>query len=295
MQQEIEQYLSKLNKEKNYSHNTIISYRNDLNQLHRFLKNTFELIDYNQVQFQHLRDWQMALMKEGMHARTVRRKLSCVRQFFKYLNAAHTVKENPAALLKNPRMESKLPELLSESRIVQTLNHLEQSELFNDQRDYMVLLLLYACGLRKAELINLQLRSVERDQSFLRVLGKGDKERIVPLGQKVLKSIERYIKLRKRAFESCGHNYLILTDKGLKLYPKFVFNLVNKYFNTSKIGKVYPHMLRHSFATHLLEKGAKIEHVRKLLGHTSLAATQVYTRLSMERIMDVYKDKHPRS
>lgn len=290
----MDEFIRYLSEQKRYSEHTRNAYQLDLTDLANFLNEQYEVVDPGQVTQDQLRDWQMHLKEKNLKSRSISRKLSSARSFFSYLEKNERIKNNPSIHLMAPRKESPLPHTISKNRLIQTLQHLSAQTGFPEQRDYICLLLLYACGLRRAELTKLELKDVDSNTSFIRVLGKGSKERLIPLEEKLTKALLKYIKLRADTFSNSVTQGLILTDKGKPVYDKFVYRLVRKYFNDGQHGKAHPHLIRHSFATHLLENGAKIEYVRKLLGHSSLAATQVYTHLNLTQMQSIYADTHPR-
>ncbi|HKK89376.1 MAG TPA: tyrosine-type recombinase/integrase [Saprospiraceae bacterium] len=287
-------FIRYLSEQKRYSEHTRNAYQLDLTELSNFLNEQYEVDNPGQVTQDQLRDWQMHLKEKNLQSSSISRKISAARSFFSFLEKNEQIKINPSIHLMAPRKESPLPHTISKNRLIDTLRNLSVQTGFPEQRDYICVLLLYACGLRRAELIKLELKDVDSNTSFLRVLGKGNKERLIPLEEKLAKALLRYIKLRTDTFSNSMTQRLILTDKGRPVYDKFVYRLVRKYFNDGQHGKAHPHLIRHSFATHLLENGAKIEYVRKLLGHGSLAATQVYTHLNLTQMQRIYADTHPR-
>lgn len=266
----------------------------DLSQLSQFLDD-LDIKSWTSVAPHHLRDWQVYLMKQGSKSSTVRRKISTIKQYFRYLEKKDLITQNPTATLQIPKIESTLPSDIAASRIIKVLRDLNTQDDYASKRDYIMLTLLYACGLRKSELIGIKDSDLRIDDQCLSVLGKGSKERLIPLSEFLINQIKSYILIRNDEFNRSTVTALLLTNKGATLYPKFVYNTVKNYFKSLDGSHVHPHVLRHSFATHLLENGAKIEFVRRLLGHNSLAATQVYTHVSISSLQDVYRDSHPRS
>ncbi len=294
MIQWIDRFIEQLDVQKKYSEHTQNAYRIDCKELAEFLDGQFEVQKPSDVTQDQLRDWQIHLKERNLKARSISRKLSSVRAFFSYLKKTDVIHLNPTAQLISPGKEASLPNIISKNRLILTLRQLTAQKDFPGQRDYISLLLLYACGLRRSELKKLKLKDIEGNHTYLRVRGKGNKERLIPMEEKLGKALIKYIKLRNETFSNSVSESLLLTDKGKPIYDKFIYRLVQKYLSSDQHGKAHPHLIRHSFATHLLENGAKIEYVRKLLGHSSLAATQVYTHMNLTQMKKVYTDTHPR-
>jgi integrase/recombinase XerC len=290
----IDTFLKYLRFEKRYSEHTLTAYRKDLTQLEIFLSEEFETSDFKEVQHAHLRNWMVNLMESGLEPKSVNRKMASVKAFYKFLLAREYVASNPTGRLKSLKVDKKLPSFVRESEMITLLDQIEFSRDFFGARDRLILELLYATGIRLTELINLSDPDVNLYQGSIKVLGKRNKERVIPMAEFIVKSIKEYQQLRNAEFGYC--DYLLVTDSGNKLYPMMVYRIVKKYLDqVTTIAKRSPHVLRHTFATHLLNKGADLNAVKDLLGHTSLAATQVYTHNSMEKLKSVFDQAHPKA
>jgi len=290
----IDTFLKYLRFEKRYSEHTLTAYRKDLTQLEIFLSEEFETSDFKEVQHAHLRNWMVSLMESGLEPKSVNRKMASVKAFYKFLLAREYVASNPTGRLKSLKVDKKLPSFVRESEMITLLDQIEFSKDFFGARDRLILELLYATGIRLTELINLSDPDVNLYQGSIKVLGKRNKERVIPMAEFIVKSIKEYQQLRNAEFGFC--DYLLVTDSGNKLYPMMVYRIVKKYLDqVTTIAKRSPHVLRHTFATHLLNKGADLNAVKDLLGHTSLAATQVYTHNSMEKLKSVFDQAHPKA
>lgn len=289
----IEVFLEYLTYEKRYSIHTIEAYKLDLEQFESFISADFdiELIDVNHHQ---VRSWVVRLKEEGKSHKSIHRKISSVKSFYKHERRLGLVKSNPTAVVKLPKLEKRIPNFVKHSELATIKTNLqEKKKTFELCRDDMIILLLLSTGMRRSELIELS----EDDYSggVVKVLGKRNKERMIPLPSSVSETLDEYLILKSEKFQNPAKEILV-TDKGEKLYEKFVYRVVNKYLasiTTSK--KKSPHVLRHSYATELLNNGADLSAIKDLLGHSSLAATQVYTHSSMEKIKEIYKSAHPRS
>ncbi len=289
----MEPFLIYLHKEKNCSEHTILAYRKDLNQFKAFLSSTFEL-DLASVNKKHIRHWLISLFEQGRAESSINRKLASLKSYYNFLVTVEVRESNPARLVKSLKTPSKLPVNYNEKEMERVLNPLLFSQDFSGLRDYCMLLLFYTTGIRRAELISIDVMDVDLLRSELKVLGKGMKERVLPLIPEMCEFLYKYLSLRKEAFPVANQS-LFLTDKGNKLYPKFVYSRVKHYLSEGVIGKVKsPHKLRHSFATHLLDRGAEINSIKCMLGHSSLSATQIYTNHSAEKLKRIYKSYHPR-
>ena len=288
-----------LKHEKRYSNHTIKAYLADLGQLQEFL-DTQDDEDLTLVNVNHqiLRHWVVSVMSSGSTARTVNRKISALRTYYNFLKKSGIIKVNPTNRLIGPKTSRRLPVYLKESEINDLFSNIEFSDDWIGQRDLLCLLLLYQCGLRRSELINIQVKDVDLSKGLIKVLGKGAKERLIPISSRLVDQIKLYVDLREQSESLAvkGSSWLFVTDKGKKVYPKFIYNRVVYYLSqVSALEKLSPHILRHTFATHLTDHGAEIMAVKDLLGHASLAATQVYTHNSVEKLKKAYKNAHPRS
>lgn len=289
-------FLKYLQFEKRYSPNTVIAYENDLNQFSEYLETVYAVEDSVKTEFFHVRSWIVQLMSENVSARSINRKLSTLKSYFKYLQKRELISASPMQKVIAPKAGKKIPVFLNTNQTEQLTTQTEFENSFQGARDQVILELLYATGMRRAELINLKLSNIDFKANRLIVLGKGNKERIIPFGDSLKETIFSYIEHRKASFPSNATNNLLLTNNGKPVYPKLVYNTVNKYLSlVTTLKKRSPHVLRHTFATHLMDKGADLNAVKELLGHSSLAATQVYTHNSIEKLKKAYQQAHPKA
>ena len=291
----IEQFLDYLESEKRYSRHTILAYKNDLQQFELFMNAFYGDVEATEAKHAHIRSWMVDLINNSVSVRSINRKLSSLRSFCNYLRRLGHIETDPTLKIIPPKNSKKLPAIIQEQNMLKLFDNEESGSSFHFLRDRLVLELLYSTGMRRSELINLRDRDIDKHNAQIKVLGKGNKERLIPVSAKLLDKISLYKELRDSEFEE-QDDYLLLSDKGKKLYPKLVYNLVtNQIKQISTAKKRSPHILRHSFATHLMNNGADLNAVKELLGHSSLAATQVYTHNSIEKLRSIYKDSHPRA
>lgn len=290
----IQSYLNYIKYEKKYSVHTVQSYKKDLEQFQTFLATQYDITDLLIVKHSFIRSWVVDQMTKGNQATTIHRKLSTLKSFYKFQQRTGQVKENPASDVILPKKGKKQPAYINEKQLKQLFEAIKFPEDYEGQRDKMILELLYATGMRRAELIGLQLEDVHLQNLYIKVLGKGKKERLIPISNIIKEALEKYIEMRNATFET-DVTHLFLTIKGQPLYPKAVYNAVKKYLSlVTTADSKYPHALRHSFATHILANGGDLKAIQDLLGHSSLAATQVYTHHSLEQLKAVYKKAHPK-
>ncbi|HEX8504384.1 MAG TPA: tyrosine-type recombinase/integrase [Hymenobacter sp.] len=289
-------FLDFLRFERRYSPHTITSYQTDLGQFAAYLKSAYDLSEPAQATHPLIRGWVVELMQENLDPRTVNRKVACLRSYYKFLLRAGRIEANPMLRIKAPKMAKKLPEFVPEEALNGLLNSFEFGDDFAGRRDQLVLEMLYGTGIRLSELIGIHAEDVSLGASTVRVTGKGNKQRIVPLNPTLKLVIEQYQAKRAHEFGVLP-GPLLLTDKGEAMYDKFVYRTVKHYLSqiTTSGAQQHPHALRHAFATHLLGKGADLNSIKELLGHASLAATQVYTHLSVDRLKSVFEQAHPRA
>ena len=289
-------FLDFLRFEKRYSPHTVVSYQTDLGQFAAYLKSGDEQAVPAQATHALIRGWVVELMQQQLDPRTVNRKVACLRSYYKFLLRAGTIEANPMLRIKAPKMAKKLPEFVPEAALNNLLNSFDFGADFAGQRDQLVLEMLYGTGIRLSELIGIHADDVSLGGSTVRVTGKGNKQRLVPLNPSLKRVIERYQACRAHEFGPLA-GPLLLTDKGEAMYDKLVYRTVKHYLSqiTTSGAQQHPHALRHAFATHLLGKGADLNSIKELLGHASLAATQVYTHLSVDRLKSVFEQAHPRA
>lgn len=282
--------------EKNYSPHTVTAYLNDLDFFQAFLKGTFEDDDLIRVNYNQIRAWIVSLSDDGVSNSSINRKISSLKSFYKFLLKTKQIETSPLLKHKVLKSPKKLQIPFSEKELDLVLNQIVYPEGFEGVRDKLVVDLFYTTGIRRAELIGLKLRNVDLSNGTIKVLGKRNKERIIPILPVVQNQIREYLSERSRLQSIIDEDYFFLLLKGVKLNDSFVYRLINYYFsNVSEKVKKSPHILRHTFATHLLNNGADINSVKELLGHSSLASTQVYTHSSLAELKKVYGSAHPRN
>ncbi len=295
MQAELQSYFQYLKFEKRYSEHTLLAYQNDLSHCQAYLKTQYDIEIIEAIEFVHLRSWLVQLLEEGISQRSIHRKMAAIKSFFKYLKRENKVLKNPTSQLIAPKIPKRLPSYIEEKQMDYLFDKIEFSDDYRGWRDQTILELLYATGMRRAELINIKINDIDEFQQSLKVLGKRNKERIIPLSPKMIDLLKKYIEIRNNEFPKNKEISLFLTIKGKPLYPKAVYNIVHHYLSlVSTNEKKSPHVLRHTFATHLTNKGADLNAVKELLGHANLAATQIYVHNSIERLKEVYQKAHPK-
>lgn len=292
-------FFAYLRSERRYSPNTLLSYQTDLRQFSEYLRATYELDDAAQADHTLIRSWVVTLMQQELDPRTVNRKIACLRSYYKFLLTTGVIGRNPMLRIKAPKMAKKLPDFVPEESLNGLLNSFAFPDTFAGTRDQLILELLYGTGIRLSELLGIRPDDVSLAARTVRVTGKGNKQRIVPLNPTLLAVIDNYIAFSKREFgpERNAQSMLLVTDKGEPLYEKLVYRTVKHYLSqiTTASSQQHPHVLRHSFATHLLNKGADLNAIKELLGHANLAATQVYTHLSIDKLKSVFEQAHPKA
>ncbi|MFD2824150.1 tyrosine-type recombinase/integrase [Lacinutrix iliipiscaria] len=282
--------------EKNYSKLTVKAYENDLNDFLIFNTAQFDQKGIEQANYSQLRSWIVSMVESDISNRTINRKISALNSYYKFLLKTGTIQNNPLVKHKALKTSKKIQIPFSETEIAIVLDELNFENDFEGIRDKLIIELFYSTGIRRIELVELKLQDLDIANKTLKVLGKRNKERFVPLLQSVIQTISNYLKVRSELEIIQNNDYLFLTKKGVKIYETLVYRIINQYFSlaSSKVKKS-PHILRHSFATHLLNQGADLNAVKELLGHSSLAATQVYTHNSIAELKKVYLNAHPRS
>jgi len=287
-------FLDYLTFQKRYSKHTITAYRNDLITFVDYVQVFFEIDEIQAITRRMVSSFIADLAESGISSRSINRKLSSIQSFFSFLIKEGIQESNPAKSVQRPKTSSHLPSVMRSEQIEQLFDPEQFSKDLQGKRDYALLSVLYACGLRRDELINLKISDIDFHVGQLKVLGKRNKERIVPIAPQLAQVLTNYIEERK-ALET-SEPYLFLTSKAQKIYPSLVYDIVKNYLSkVTTMKKRSPHVLRHTFATHLLNEGANLQSIKELLGHASLATTQVYTHTSLEKLKDVYNQAHPRS
>lgn len=296
IEQSLNDFWRYLKYEKRFSHHTLSAYQQDLTQFSHFIKESFDLSDAVQVQHFHVRSWLASLKDNDQSVRTINRKLSAVNSFFKYLLKQQLVSKNPLKQLHSMKQGERLPSYLKEAESEKLLEEVAFGEGFKARTNRLICELLYKTGMRRNELQELKEQDVEWKLSQLRVLGKGNKERLIPVSANLLKDLELYIAEKRKLFEQPSAHLLVL-ESGQPLYANYIYRTVREILSNNAVTtlkKKSPHILRHTFATHLLNNGANIQAIKDLLGHSSLAATQVYTHNNIEKLKEIHKLNHPR-
>ncbi len=297
---ELQRYLQFVKVEKGLAENSAISYKNDLERYLLFLKREFRLMDLGGVTLQHIEQFLNELAELELSPGTIARNISSIRSFHEFAVVENFAEANPAELVDLPKKAGKLPEVLSADEVMRIIDKADRTEDAGI-RDAAILETLYATGMRVSELTGLQLDNLYFEIGFIRVIGKGNKERLVPVGQMAQKAVEHYIESVRERFvnpkkRSKTENKLFLNQRGGPLSRMSIWNIVNKYAQKAEIEKnVYPHIFRHSFATHLLEGGADLRAVQEMLGHSSIITTEIYTHVDRSLLHQVHKEFHPRA
>lgn len=283
-------------KEKNYSKHTVLAYSDDVLAFSKFVDTEFEKLEIQEIQYPIIRNWIVKLVDSGQENVSVNRKISSLKSFFRFLQKIKVLTESPLLKHKSLKVPKNIQIPFSENEAAAVLSDIEFTNDFDGKRDYLMIDLFYTTGIRRSELINLKLANIDLSNAQIKVLGKRNKERIIPILPIISQNIKRYLVERLNIERIIDFEFFFLSKKGLKLSESFVYRKINLYFSgvTSK-EKKSPHMLRHTFATHLLNNGADLNSVKELLGHSSLASTQVYTHNSLAELKKVYANAHPRT
>lgn len=296
VQKALQHFMDYLKFQKRYSQHTIISYQNDLLGFFDFLELTFGNTSLQDIKASFIRSWLAHLKDKGMEAKSINRKISTLKSFFKYQLKEQAITVSPMTTIISPKIKKRLPQFVEKTDITTLFNYVEFPDTWNGKTDRLLLQLLYNTGIRQAELVSLKENQVDVFKSTIKVLGKGNKERIIPISKDLLQIVQTYIADKDINLKNGNKDVLLINEKGNKLYPRYVYNSVKKYLSIiTTISKKSPHVLRHTFATHLMNNGADLNAVKELLGHSSLAATQIYTHNSIEKLKDIHKKAHPKA
>ncbi len=292
----IQTFLDYLKFQKRYSQHTVISYQNDLTDFFDFIERQFGTIALSEINTSFVRSWLAGLKEKGMESKTINRKISTLKSFFKYQLKQGLLQSSPVATIFSAKVKKRLPQFVSESDINTLFNYMEFPDDWRGKTDRLLFELLYNTGIRKAELLTLKETHLDTTNSTIKVLGKGNKERILPVSKELNQLMQQYVADKGINFKIADTELLLVNEKGKKLYPKYIYNVVTKYLaGVTTIDKKSPHVLRHTFATHLMNNGADINAVKELLGHSSLAATQIYTHNTIEKLKEVHNKAHPKA
>lgn len=291
-QESFYQYLSV---ERRLSAHTLTAYRNDLENFVAHCTEHQCLTSVTEVRHLHIRAWAVSLMEQGIAARSVQRYLSCLKSYFKFLRKRGLLQKDPMLKVVAPKSGKRLPVVAQEHQMAALFTHVDFPEHFAGQQDRLVLEMLYATGLRSSELSSLKITDIDTDRMALRISGKGSKQRLVPYARYLADMIGHFLAMRQSTFPATREPWLLLNSKGGQLSSSSIYYIVHKYLSVvSHADKRSPHVLRHSFATHLSNGGADLNAIKELLGHSSLAATQVYMHNSVQRLIEVYQQAHPK-
>ena len=290
----ISDFCNYISHQKRYSPHTVTAYKKDLEQFNQFLISDFEINSFKEVNSSIIRSWIVHLIENNISTRSINRKISTLKSFYKYLLKNNEVDKNPLLKVVTPKTSKRLPVFVGENEISNLFEDIEFENSYEGIRDKLMLEFLYATGIRLIELVNLQTTSIDSSNSTIKVIGKRNKERIIPFGNRLKKKINDYLKERDHINSS--ELGLFLTKDGKKIYPKLVYRVVNYYLSmVTTVSKKSPHVLRHTFATHMLNNGADLNSIKEILGHANLSATQVYTHNTIEKLKNIHKQAHPKA
>lgn len=294
--QHLDKFLNFLQFEKRFSRHTQISYKTDLDQFSDFISEGFNCLSPESINYRMVRKWIVKLMDQGDTSRTVNRKLSALKSFYKFLQKEGVVKFNPLDKISVPKVSKRLPVFVDEKQMDTLLDDIEFGDDFIGKRNKLLIEMFYFTGIRLSELINIKNSDIDSHKLTIKVLGKRNKERIIPVNNDFMDRIINFIKFKNKAIIGIENDYLFTSKAGKKLYPKAVYRIINAYLKlVTSIEKRSPHVIRHTFATHMLNHGADLNAIKELLGHANLSATQVYTHNTFEKLTRIYKQAHPRA
>lgn len=291
-------FLDHLQFERRVSNHTLTAYTQDLKDFAAYMEQILNISNLPEIEASDIRTWIVTLLEDGTHsARTVNRKLSTLKSFYKYCMKFGQISNNPMLQIHAPKFHKKLPDYIDQKDMDQLFNDITYSESFEGVRDKLILFLFYSTGIRESELLGIQKSDINFSDNSLKVLGKRNKERIIPFGQQLRDLLTLYLEYyNKIIVANCDNYFIFVAANGKRLYPKAIYRIVRKYLDmVTTIGKRSPHVIRHTFATHMLNNGADLNAIKEILGHSSLAATQVYTHNSIEQLKNIYKLAHPRA
>ena len=291
---DINNFIQYISQEKRYSKHTVKAYQNDLSAFLNYIHEVFEIFKSTEVTRDMVRSWIVQLIEEGKSNITINRKLSTLKSYFNYLIKTGVVISNPVKNITALKTPSYLPHFITKEKMALYYNSKKELQDFILMRNFLIVDILYTTGIREDELINLKEEDISFQQSIFKVTGKRNKQRIIPFSEIEKSYIIRYMHLKTERFTE-SNPYLIVTNKGLQAYPKFIYRIVSDELSSITQSKKSPHVLRHTFATHMLNEGADLNTIKEILGHTNLAATQVYTHNTIEQLKSIYNHAHPRA
>jgi|ERR1035437_511880 integrase/recombinase XerC len=295
-QASIQSFLDYLKFQKRYSQHTIISYQNDLKDFFNFIEDKYGSLSLTEISATLIRTWLANLKQNKITSKSINRKISTLKSFFKYQLRKETISVSPMTTIVSLKVSKRLPSFIEEKDINTLFQHVEFPDTWEGKTNRLLLQIFYQTGMRLSELINLKEAQIDKGYSNLKVLGKRNKERIIPINNLLLYPILEYMNSKRNNIDIFDTEYLLINEKGKKLQPKYVYNKVKQYLSyVTTNERKSPHILRHTFATHLTNNGADINAVKELLGHSSLAATQIYTHNSIEKLKEIHKKAHPKS
>lgn len=296
LQDQLPAFLEYLQFEKRYSRHTLVSYETDLTQLQDYLAVSMDNLSLDEVSTLILRSWLAALKDAGMDSRSINRKISALKSFYRFLLRKELISRNPAALLRLMKTSKRLPAFLDEADSGALMQEGRGEEGWKGYTRQVILEILYSCGLRVSELVGLREKHVDTGLRQIKVLGKGNKERVIPMKAELAELLGQYMAEKRKQLEQPDLTFLLVTEKGQKLYAKYVYREVNEELMAFRnVTKKSPHLMRHTFATQLANNGADLNAIKSLLGHSSLAATQVYTHNTIDKLKDIHKKAHPKA
>jgi len=296
MYKHLESFCDYLLLEKRYSKHTVRAYKTDISQFINYCELDYEIEEIRLVKHGIIRSWIVSRMEKDDTPKSINRKISSLRSFFNFMKRKKVITKNPMLKIIAPKIPKRLPEFIREENIEKLLDNLNEAKNYSEFRNRIIIELLYSTGIRRAELILLKDGDLMASDKMIKVTGKGNKQRLIPLSAHLVSKLNQLIDLRNDEFPDAACANIFLTDKGKPVYPKFIYNVVTKLLGTvSTSKKKSPHILRHSFATHLTNNGADINAIKELLGHANLGATQIYTHNSIKKLKEVYSKSHPKA
>lgn len=292
----IQTFLDYVKFEKRYSQHTITAYKNDLEQFFDYLNGQYGATALNEIVPAFIKSWLASLKEDKISSKTLNRKISSLKSFFKFQLKSGGITVTPMWSVTSPKISKRLPQFVKETEMKDLFQYLSFPDDWQGKTDKLAISLFYQTGMRLSELVNIKESHIDKDRNSIKVIGKGNKERIIPLNPNLTLEIAGYMNAKRISFEKFDNLYLLVNKEGKKLYAKYVYLHVKKYMaEVTTLAKKSPHILRHSFATHMMNHGADLNAVKELLGHSSLAATQVYTHNTIEKLKNIHKKAHPKA